>query len=383
MSTKEWYQIGNLSVPSTWLAFLLVAFLTAMLLWRLFGRNVSSVFMDYLFYFLITWKLSVVVTDFGMVVNNPLTILYYATGDIGVYFGVGVVLLLFVYRQFVKKNQAVSIGQIVEAYIVFLSLFSLFTLMLNQHALWEIGLVVFVWAIVWWMGFRSREAVIGRIVSFLLAYTLIHLLFGYELAGTTIVVYVLGLIIIGIELYKKNWDKQQLSMVVMSLLLSAIVWTVYDHVQKTEVDEELSVENEQVSKQAPNFTAKNLEGESVQLTDYEGMKVVLNFWATWCPPCKAEMPHMQKYYEEYAKKHNAEIVAVNLTSQDKGMQQINQFVNDYGLDFPVLLDEDGSISSQYKILTIPTTFILDEKGTIVEEIKGPLSKEHLIHLLAE
>ena len=71
--------------------------------------------------------------------------------------------------------------------------------------------------------------------------------------------------------------------------------------------------------EAPDFELTTLEGETVKLSDYRGKKVILNFWATWCPPCKAEMPHMQNFYEENKDK-DVEIVAVNLTNMDKGSE---------------------------------------------------------------
>ena len=73
---------------------------------------------------------------------------------------------------------------------------------------------------------------------------------------------------------------------------------------------------------APDFTLINLQGEEVTLSELQGKKVVLNFWATWCPPCKAEMPHMQNYYEQYAAKDNVEIVGVNLTYSNETVKRV-------------------------------------------------------------
>lgn len=128
---------------------------------------------------------------------------------------------------------------------------------------------------------------------------------------------------------------------------------------------------------APNFTLTTLEGEEVTLADYKGKKVVLNLWATWCGPCKAEMPHLQNYYEDMAEKENVEILAVNLTSSDVGLDKVKAFQEDYGLSFPIPLDEDGVVGDSYQAITIPTTYMIDTTGTIQNKIVGPMDEQML------
>ncbi|TQR17614.1 redoxin domain-containing protein [Psychrobacillus soli] len=128
---------------------------------------------------------------------------------------------------------------------------------------------------------------------------------------------------------------------------------------------------------APNFTLTTLDGEEVTLSDYQGKKVVLNFWATWCPPCKAEMPHMQNYYEDMAEQENVEILAVNLTSSDVGIEKVELFKEDYGLSFPIPLDEEGDVGKTYQAITIPTTYMIDTTGTIQNKIVGPMDEQML------
>ena len=128
---------------------------------------------------------------------------------------------------------------------------------------------------------------------------------------------------------------------------------------------------------APNFTLTTLDGKEVSLSDYQGKKVVLNFWATWCPPCKAEMPHMQNYYEDMAEQENVEILAVNLTSSDVGLDKVELFKEDYGLSFPIPLDEEGNVGKTYQAITIPTTYMIDTTGTIQNKIVGPMDEQML------
>lgn len=113
-----------------------------------------------------------------------------------------------------------------------------------------------------------------------------------------------------------------------------------------------------VGEKAPDFELKTLDGKTVKLSDYRGKKVILNFWATWCPPCKAEMPDIQKYYNEAD--DNVEILAVNIDPQ----YDVKKFVRDANVTFPVLLDSKDEVNTLYKILTIPTTYFIDGEGII-------------------
>ncbi|MDT0161182.1 MULTISPECIES: peroxiredoxin family protein [Bacillaceae] len=130
----------------------------------------------------------------------------------------------------------------------------------------------------------------------------------------------------------------------------------------------------------PDFELTTLAGETVRLSDYKGQKVILNFWATWCPPCKAEMPHMQKFYEENKDK-DVEILAVNLTNADNGTKAIESFVQEYGLTFPIPLDQDGQLGVQYQVFSIPTSYIIDTNGVVSKKIIGPMDEEMIKNLV--
>lgn len=130
-----------------------------------------------------------------------------------------------------------------------------------------------------------------------------------------------------------------------------------------------------------DFTLKDLEGNDVKLSDFQGKKVFLNFWATWCPPCKAEMPHMQNFYESKANEMNVEILAVNLTKEDKGIEKVKKFAEDYKITFPILLDEKGHIGKKYRSFAIPTTYVLNTEGKIEQKIVGPMNEEMMIRLM--
>jgi peroxiredoxin len=131
--------------------------------------------------------------------------------------------------------------------------------------------------------------------------------------------------------------------------------------------------------EAPDFELNTLDGNTIKLSDYRGKKVILNFWATWCPPCKAEMPHMQNFYEEY-NDQGVEILAVNLTNMDKGEDEVKKFVEEYGLTFTIPMDEEGFAGTTYQAFTIPTSYILDENGVILKKIVGPMDEKMMKEL---
>ncbi len=138
-----------------------------------------------------------------------------------------------------------------------------------------------------------------------------------------------------------------------------------------------------VSIPAPQFVTKTLDGKTVQLSDFLGKRVILNVWTTWCPPCQEEIPELQKFYETTAMKHNVVLLGLNITEEDLGIDVIRDFRDYYGITYPILLDETGEITDQYEVITIPTTYIIDEKGNLEKQILGPLTDAMLNNLLEE
>jgi peroxiredoxin len=117
---------------------------------------------------------------------------------------------------------------------------------------------------------------------------------------------------------------------------------------------------------APDFTLPLMGGGQVKLSDLRGKAVFVNFWATWCPPCRAEMPSMNRLYDEF-KDRGLEFIAVDM--QEKP-EDVEKFVADGGYTFPVALDQRGSTSMIYGIQSIPTTFIIDKEGNVAAAAIG-------------
>jgi len=124
---------------------------------------------------------------------------------------------------------------------------------------------------------------------------------------------------------------------------------------------------------APDFTLATLEGGEVTLSDYAGQVVVVNFWATWCPPCKAEMPDIHDYYQANQDKGFA-VLAVNAHEDEN---TVSRFIESTGFTFPVLLDSRGIVEQQYQVHSFPSTFVIDRDGRVVYIHVGLISPEVL------
>jgi peroxiredoxin len=121
---------------------------------------------------------------------------------------------------------------------------------------------------------------------------------------------------------------------------------------------------------APDFSAVNVRtGEAARLDDYAGKVVLLNVWATWCEPCKAEMPAMERVYQDLVA-DGLEVVAVSVDME--GTEEIIEFVEEYGLTFDVLQDRTQGISSTYQIFALPQSYVIDRRGMIAYKEFGPV-----------
>ncbi|PJN88816.1 redoxin domain-containing protein [Bacillus sp. mrc49] len=120
-----------------------------------------------------------------------------------------------------------------------------------------------------------------------------------------------------------------------------------------------------IGAKAPNFTLETLDGKQVELADYKGKKVMLNFWATWCPPCKKEMPDMEQYTKQAG--DDAVVLAVNIDPEN----DVRSFVKENKITFTIPLDSNSAknpVNEQYKVLSIPTTYFIDKKGKISHKV---------------
>jgi len=125
---------------------------------------------------------------------------------------------------------------------------------------------------------------------------------------------------------------------------------------------------------APDFTLPTMDGKTLSLSSFKGKKVILNFWATWCAPCRQEMPEIEAFYKKLTG-GNVVVLAVNLTAEEMNPDDVTKFVKDYQLTFPILLAQSQDIEAAYQVMTIPTSYIIDSKGIIRNQKIGPMTQE--------
>src|SRR5699024_3194960 len=175
--------------------------------------------------------------------------------------------------------------------------------------------------------------------------------------------------------FLKNW----IMMIVVGWLLG---YAVYDFFG-TQTDDGAEVVDANVGIEkgdmAPDFELETLDGGKVKLSDLRGEKVMINFWATWCPPCRAEMPDIQKFHEN----EEGTIVSVNLTDTENSVRNVEDFIDEYDITFDVLYDPDSSIGTRYEAQALPTSYLINTKGEIHNIAVGPLNYEQMVQAFDE
>ncbi|MEW9080781.1 cytochrome c biogenesis protein/redoxin [Terrisporobacter glycolicus] len=153
---------------------------------------------------------------------------------------------------------------------------------------------------------------------------------------------------------------------------------------KSESSQSTTAQEDAKKVEALDFTLYDQYGKEHKLSDYKGKTVFLNFWATWCPPCRGEMPYIEELYKEY-NKNKDDVVILGVASPNVGsegsQEEIEKFLDEEGHTFPTLFDEGGSQIYQYGISSFPSTFIIDKNGYIIQYVPGAMNKETMKALI--
>lgn len=150
---------------------------------------------------------------------------------------------------------------------------------------------------------------------------------------------------------------------ILCVLLGALIFAVYSSFAKDNKEIKIGT-------QAPNFSLEQLNTKPLKLSDLKGKGVVLNFWGSWCEPCKAEFPELEKQYQRF-QSEGIEVVGVNISETPLAIQQ---FVDQYHVSFPILMDRQSEITRLYQIGPIPTTFFIDKDGIVKEQVIGQMNE---------
>lgn len=166
-----------------------------------------------------------------------------------------------------------------------------------------------------------------------------------------------------------------LFMIGLGLLSVGVVLFVLsrDAVNASASSQDFSTIPSEVDFPAPELTLIDLDGNPVSLADYRGQVVLVNLWATWCPPCREEMPTLLAFYEKYKSKGFV-LVAVD---QGETAEQVIPFVKEFGLTFPVWLDEENIAGREFATISLPSSYVVDRNGQVKLMWLGGISKKNL------
>jgi cytochrome c biogenesis protein CcmG, thiol:disulfide interchange protein DsbE len=170
-------------------------------------------------------------------------------------------------------------------------------------------------------------------------------------------------------------DARRWTLLFSGALLLGVMWIVLSRVDNP-IAGSSTPPNPQVGFTAPGFTLDSLSGDLITLSDLRGKVVVLNLWASWCPPCRAEMPALNAVYERF-RDQGLVVLGVNTTYQDDEAGA-RAAIRDWGLTFPIVFDRDGATGRQYRVQAMPTTFFIGHDGVIRDIVFGGPMSEALI-----
>lgn len=162
------------------------------------------------------------------------------------------------------------------------------------------------------------------------------------------------------------------------ILIAGAAWIIVSG-ETSSTSSEISAP--QVGFLAPDFTLNGMDGKPYTLSEFRGKAVLINLWATWCPPCRAEMPAIENIYQEF-KDQGFIVLAINATNQDD-VSAIRPFLNQYNVTLPILIDETGNVSTAYKLQSLPSSYFIDRKGVVQEVIIGGPMSEALLRTRVE
>jgi peroxiredoxin len=179
-----------------------------------------------------------------------------------------------------------------------------------------------------------------------------------------------------------NTTVQRAIIWVMLIFVAGVAWTYISRTPVEPATQQAELPpNPKEGFTAPDFTLELLEGGEITLSDLRGNPVIINFWATWCGPCREEMPAIEKVYRDY-KDLGLVVIGLNLTSQDTE-QAVTAFIQEFDLTFPIALDRNASASYKYQLKGLPTTYFINSQGVIQSVVVGGPMSETLIQSRVE
>ena len=227
---------------------------------------------------------------------------------------------------------------------------------------------------------------IGTVLTsvLLMASTRSSILSSYILIGVYTIGFILPFIVLAIfyaKLHKRlKWFRNHLDVIKkiggLIIIVSGLTMSYNGYIAVTDyIESKSNVISDGGSVNIYNLALKDQYGKEHKLSDYSGKTVFLNFWATWCPPCREEMPYIEELYKE---RDDVAIIGVSIPAEpSNGVDSIKSFLSENNYTFPTLLDINGDLGSYFNIMAYPTTIIINKSGEIDRVVEGSLTKENM------
>lgn len=324
------------------------------------------------FYGFLAWKGSAIAI--GLLTTRDLSLALYATGGAWSQWIAAAVVLWFVYRldrnllgYWMLSGLLIWLGTTlaVPVYGTILNLSD------QPIHLWSAIPILLLLGTTWrWMHEPNR----GNILWTVCGVSGIWLFKLYAVGQIQWWMIVIALVLFGLTVYLAHPSKKAVQVSIGVLVLLAVVNAVLPEKATQSVTTEAAASGLNIGQIPPSFELQRTDGSTFDLTSLRGQRVVVNFWASWCPPCRAEMPDMAAFTKE---RDDVTIVAVNTTTSERDLGDAVSFVEPYEDAFTVVYDRDGQVGDAYRIQAMPTTYVLDESGVIIAKQFGAIDKNWL------
>lgn len=334
--------LGQFNIPVAWLAFIL-AILYSDFRSRKVCVATNKLLEHLVFTYILVWKFSYILFSLSDFIKAPLSLVYFDGGLKGHVLAL-VALAFILYR----KRQILVWADIWIYWARVVTIFSVISLGFQEHWLYAV-----IWLLV--LVLVERKYQHGLLLG---QFLLLAWLNGFTSSLTLVQLFVL------LTVYLKTKQAQYL---VVTGILSLVAIMLVDVEKATE-----TIAHEMID--LPTTTR-----EMYSLSEQEQKLTIVNFFATWCPPCKAEMPHLQSIAEDLPA--GVALIGVNLTDRDNGEQALVNFMETYKVTYPILLDETDEVGTAFRVMSIPTTVLLNAQGEELERLVGPVSEEGLRQLI--
>ena len=337
--------LGTWTIPYAWIAFL-IAYLYVDLRYRKADSQWPNAFEHLLWMYLISWKASYILFYWDPFLSSPMSILYFDGGWKGHLVALAVTLFIFIRRKMIG-----GMSPLLVLWLQFIAIYQIIVSALSGQ------FIVSIIALMALIAVEKKKEV-------------------WSIALISVVLVIQG-----------NWLNPLLFISVVLLVVNVLYMKKIAYVAPVVIATLIGIfmmnavemSNDEAKEVSP-IELQTYDGEFYSILEEEKSIVILNFFATWCPPCKAEMPHLQSFAENLP--NDTELIGINLTARDDGERALKQFIEQYDVTYPILLDVNDTYGDAYGVLSIPTTVILKD-GKEVERIVGPVSEETLRKLVKQ